>query len=320
MTKIDIMMATHNGERYVAEQIESLLWQSFEDWHLYISDDCSEDRTLEILKAYARREPRITVVSGEVCYGSAKANFMHLLKLSKAPYAMFCDQDDVWLPDKIQKTIERMHELETARRENDPLLVLSDMAVVDEELRLTNLSFTKFSKLRPDHSALSQAIVLPLGAGCTFMMNKPLVRLSLEHADVDGMYMHDWWVTLCAATFGGISYIDEPLSLYRQHQDNTCGAPAYSPMRSVAQGEYVNGFLSNVNQARAFRDAYSEMLSPKDLNRLDAFIHAASSDSIAGGVVQLIRSKCWKPWPRSMGQIAAVVRLPRRQKEPRVES
>ena len=95
-------MATYNGERFIAEQIESIQRQSYKNWRLLVSDDCSTDGTLDVVRRYAAEDGRIRIVSEGVKHGGAKENFFSLMTCSDAPYCMFCDQDDVWLPDKIR--------------------------------------------------------------------------------------------------------------------------------------------------------------------------------------------------------------------------
>ena len=110
---IDILMATYNGEKYLAEQIESIINQSYTNWHLYIQDDCSTDRTLTVAFSYQKKFPeKITVIKNTKNSGSAKDNFFSMLSLSTSEYIMFSDQDDIWLPDKIKITHNRMLRLE----------------------------------------------------------------------------------------------------------------------------------------------------------------------------------------------------------------
>ena len=110
---IDVLMATYNGERFVAEQIESILRQSHPDWKLTVRDDCSTDGTCAVVRDYARRHPdRIVAQQRGENSGSAEQNFFEMLLESTARYVMLCDQDDLWLDDKIALTVGRMAEME----------------------------------------------------------------------------------------------------------------------------------------------------------------------------------------------------------------
>lgn len=105
LDRIDILLATYNGEQYIHEQIQSIITQKYTNWTLLISDDCSSDDTLNILREYEKMDSRIHIVSHGIRYGSAQANFMSLLSATTAQYISFCDQDDVWDSDKLSRTI-----------------------------------------------------------------------------------------------------------------------------------------------------------------------------------------------------------------------
>ena len=106
---IDILMATYNGEKFLRPQLDSILQQSNQDWQLVIRDDCSTDRTVEVIKEYQLLRPeQIRLIQAEQPSGSAQNNFFQLLQYSSAEYTMFADQDDVWLPQKIQLTLDKM--------------------------------------------------------------------------------------------------------------------------------------------------------------------------------------------------------------------
>lgn len=104
--KLDILMATYNGEAYISQQIYSLQQQTFTDWRLLIHDDGSTDRTIEIIRELAATDQRICLIEDGLCFHSAGRNFMHLLSLSTAPFISFCDEDDIWLQDKLSTQME----------------------------------------------------------------------------------------------------------------------------------------------------------------------------------------------------------------------
>jgi len=134
---IDVLMATYNGERLIAEQIESILRQSHQDWKLTVRDDCSTDGTCAIVRDYARRHPdRIVAQERPTASRSAQRNFLEMLAGSDAPYVMLCDHGDVWLEDKIAVTVARMGELEQRFGRDVPMLVHSDLIVTDPDLRV----------------------------------------------------------------------------------------------------------------------------------------------------------------------------------------
>lgn len=209
---IDILMATYNGEHFVAEQIESIQAQTYKNWRLLVSDDCSTDGTLDVVRRYAGEDERIGIVSEGVRYGGAKENFFALMAKSDAPYVMFCDQDDVWLPEKVEKSLEALRKLENEHSADKPLLVFCDMKVVDSELSVIHESFEKYQNLDPRRTEFPHVLAQALGAGCTFIMNRTLLSKAYHCSDKAAVDMHDWWVSIIASAFGKIAFVDESLT------------------------------------------------------------------------------------------------------------
>lgn len=218
---VAILMATYNGEKYVASQIESIIGQTYKDWSLYIRDDGSRDKTAKIISSYAKKYYNIHVIDDEYDNNGAKWNFMHMLELVDEEYYMFCDQDDVWLPDKIEKSLNRLKKIE---RKGCPALVCCDLRVVDQSLNVIYESYWKYMKLRPSFLVNKKyAISCNLFTGCTMMFNKEAKKISFPVSE--SMMLHDYWVGLnVIAHKGNISAINETLILYRQHSTNVCGA------------------------------------------------------------------------------------------------
>lgn len=304
---IDILMATHNGERFVREQIESIQAQTYEDWHLLVSDDCSTDSTLVIVSEIAKFDSRIAIVSKDVRYGSAKANFMHLLDLSEAPYAMFCDQDDIWLPRKIEKSLARIERMQTSYGAAVPLAVFCDMKVVGENLNVLHESFERSSNYDPQRVSFKHLLAQNIAAGCCMIVNSATVSLCRHVEDTENIDMHDWWAMLVVSAFGAVSYIKEPLSLYRQHDSNEVGANEYSPVaRAKNQTLMMDCYLSTVSQAEEFGRIYSAELKPEDVRAIEKYVAASKARTFWRGIALLFRSGCWKRGARKFGQIAMI--------------
>ncbi|WP_137652799.1 glycosyltransferase family 2 protein [Bifidobacterium moukalabense] len=304
---VDILMATYNGEKYVGEQIESIQAQSFNNWRLLISDDCSSDDTLEIVKKYAEQDPRIIVVSQGKRYGSAKLNFMSLLTAADAPYVMFCDQDDVWLPKKIELTLAKMHELEHLSLERQPLLVFTDMKVVDKHLGIIADSFESYSNIDSSRVMFRQILAQSVGAGCTMMINRDLQEDISGYAPSNGIIMHDWWLTLVAAAFGQIGHVSVPTSLYRQHGNNAVAAKDFSLVDRIT---HMRRMIRNVNktitQACCFDSIYGDVLRTDQKKTLSYYIKSYKGKNVFVRVISLIRSGCWKKGTRKIGQLIAL--------------
>lgn len=220
--KVEILMATYNGENYIEEQIESLFNQTYTNWNLLIRDDGSKDRTIEILEKLEKQYPdKIKLLRDSKGGLKAKDNFLELLRNSKENYIMFCDQDDVWLPNKIEITLKKMLKVEEG-----PTLIHTDLKVVDKNLNIISNSFWKFQNINPSRKAYNYLIVQNNITGCTMMINRELANLS--NSEFPNGLMHDWVIGIIASLKGKIEYIKESTILYRQHGNNDVGAKGYS--------------------------------------------------------------------------------------------
>ncbi len=266
---VDILLATYNGEKHLAEQLDSLFMQIYKDFRIIARDDGSTDGTLDILHAYKDRYPgQITLLASGEPTGSAKGNFFELLRHSDAEYTMFCDQDDVWYEDKISRSLAMFD------GEGDaPVLVHTDLSVVDENMELINGSLFLMQKLNGEYNTLNRLLAQNNITGCTMMINRQLRNLIRPSA---GALMHDWWIGLVAAAFGKILLVEQSTVRYRQHGANDVGA------KDVGSGEYVQEKLDNTDaihksiddtyqQAQAFGDVYSDLLTQEQLSLVTAY-------------------------------------------------
>lgn len=221
---VEILMATYNGARYLGEQIDSILGQTYSHWRLLVNDDGSSDGTVDIVRAYAEKDDRIQLLSLENERHDAAGNFLALLAVSSAPYVMFCDQDDVWLPNKVQLELEAMKDLEREHGADVPLLVFTDSTVVDEDLNVLNPSFSSTLPYAPFAITLPQLMVDNVAQGCSMMLNRALSKQTLAYPLSDLFGMHDYWIMIVAKVFGRTKYLPIPTARYRQHSNNVCGA------------------------------------------------------------------------------------------------
>lgn len=233
---VDILLATFNAGRFLPEQLASLEAQTHRDWRLIIRDDCSTDTTPLIIDAFAQRHnARVSIL----CDGSGRlgacGNFAALLEASDAPYFMFCDQDDVWLPEKISTLLNAMQEAEKRRGAATPILAHSDLTVVDNELRLVHPSFWRYGRLLdlPTQRPAIRLILRNYVTGCALIGNAALRRTALPIPPA--AYMHDWWVAAVAAALGEIVDCAAPTVFYRQHLSNELGAQRRSLFGIVRQ-------------------------------------------------------------------------------------
>lgn len=269
---IDVVLATYNGSRYLKEQIVSILNQS-PAVHLYIRDDLSNDDTSLILQDYQKAFPdRITVLKSESRLG-IKGNFSRLLEETTSDYVLFADQDDLWLPGKVELTLKRMRKLEEKEGKEKPLLVHTDLIVTDEGLKTLHPSFWRYTHLIPKKAkTFNRLIVQNVITGCTMMLNRPLIQLVLPIPSE--ALMHDWWCGLAASAFGSIGEVEEATILYRQHQNNTLGAKRFGSLKHLYEGfkKLVRKDLSKKKQARIFYDRYKNMLSTGQKRMLEDYL------------------------------------------------
>lgn len=221
-----ILLSTYNGEKYLAAQLDSLIAQTHTDWHLLIRDDGSTDSTLAIINRYTEADPRIQFcpdMLGNQRIIKSYSLLMEQAKLRDEEVVFFTDQDDIWLAHKIAVTITELIRLRELHGGDKPLLVHTDLSVVDVDLQQIHPSFIAYEGLtRNVDQPLQTLLMNNYVTGCTMAINRPLLQIATPIPP--DVFMHDWWCALCAATFGYIGFVDEATILYRQHGGNSIGA------------------------------------------------------------------------------------------------
>lgn len=242
---IEILLATYNGERFLPEQIESITSQSFKDYNILASDDNSSDCTFEILRSYESvLGEKIKVVQSNT--HSAKENFYNLLDMADAEYIALCDQDDFWESDKLEKSLKAIQRLEKRYGKETPILVHSDLEIVDENLNSQNKKMSEITGINEaikyakkeskylytisNEKSFSRYLVENNITGNTVIINKALLDI-YKRPEVS--FMHDWWLGLIAFTFGKVGFLNECLVKYRQHESNELGAKNPLELRNI---------------------------------------------------------------------------------------
>lgn len=217
MSTITILLPTYNGEKYLEEQINSILNQSYSDFSLVISDDGSSDNTRKILKTFESKDKRIQVFYHQKNKGFLK-NFEFLCKKVTTPYCMFSDQDDVWKPTKIEKMLNYIKKTKSA-------LVYCDMEITDKNLNILFPSFHKHMNKEKKCEKYNDFDLLKLEnvvSGCSMIVKSEIIKQALPFPE--GIIIYDWWISLIATQNGKVSYLNESLQYYRQHENNSIGA------------------------------------------------------------------------------------------------
>lgn len=222
---LSVCLATYNGERFIKEQIESILCQIDAEDELIISDDHSMDNTISII--HTIQDSRIVLLENKSRNGVI-GNFENAISKAKGEYIFLSDQDDVWLPLKVKNTISKIKSIEERNTKDKPILVFSDAIVVDENLHVLIPSVFGHSKENPDISGTPDILsVANRMLGCTMAFNRKAKEISLPIAS--SAVMHDWWIALSVSKQGIIEPIYQKTVLYRQHNNNVIGAKSLQP-------------------------------------------------------------------------------------------
>lgn len=210
--RVQILLSTYNGETYLEEQLKSLLQQTHQPIQILIRDDGSTDKTPNILNNYQQNYPNIKVILGENL-GFVRS-FFYLLKIADRnyDYFAFCDQDDVWLPNKIERAIDILNQYSS----DIPTLYSCRLRLVDEQL-----NFLADSMIPRKILSFENALIECSLKGCSMVFNQAGLKLINEFPD--HAFGHDWWIYLVYSAFGQVVYDDRALILYRQHQNNLFG-------------------------------------------------------------------------------------------------
>ncbi len=202
---------------------------------MYIRDDGSTDATLKIICSYIELHPdQITLVNDSLGNLGPAKSFSFLMQKTTAPYLAFCDQDDVWLPNKLSLQLKKMKEAEEKHSISCPLLVHTDLIVVDNDLNKIKNSFWEYQKLSPEKMRrFNRLLMQNFVTGCACLINRNLANLSMPIPEK--VVMHDWWIALIAQLKGKIINVTEPTIMYRQHGMNDTGAKRWGIAFILAQ-------------------------------------------------------------------------------------
>ncbi|HHS2822168.1 TPA: glycosyltransferase family 2 protein [Streptococcus agalactiae] len=270
--KVNILMATYNGEKFLAQQIESIQKQTFKEWNLLIRDDGSSDKTCDIIRNFTAKDSRIRFINENEHHnlGVIKSFFM-LVNYEVADFYFFSDQDDVWLPEKLSVSLEAAKH----KASDVPLLVYTDLKVVNQELNILQDSMIRAQSHHANTTLLPELTENTVTGG-TMMINHALAEKWFTPNDI---LMHDWFLALLAASLGEIIYLDLPTQLYRQHDNNVLGARTMDKrFKILREGSksiftrYWKLIHDSQKQASLIVDKYGDIMTANDLELIKCFI------------------------------------------------
>ncbi|MDT2782434.1 glycosyltransferase family 2 protein [Vagococcus fluvialis] len=267
--KVAILMSTYNGEEYISEQIDSIINQSFKDWTLYIRDDGSTDSTRMIITNYVEKFPNIIFINSEENDNlGVIASFYQIVKEVDSDFYMFCDQDDVWLENKILESFN----LYNKDWFDMPVVIYSDLELVNHNLVSLGKTMHEQNKFTADIN-LSNLIAQNSVTGCTVFFNRTLKNKLV--LDTNNILMHDWWFALLAITQGKLVFNSNTTILYRQHSNNVVGSKGIIHKLKSGYGlrEMKSSIIKTQNQAKSFLECYGEDLSTEDKKIIADYIN-----------------------------------------------
>jgi len=245
-SNISVFLASYNGEKFIEEQIDSILSQSSPPDELIVCDDCSCDNTITILDKY-KRKGAIRYYINNTRKGLT-ANFIQAAQYTKSNnWLAFSDQDDIWLPDKLKTYANHINHIHTDK----PYLLYSDAILINEKSEVINPSFWNELGLDGYHHSLKTLIIGNFILGCTAVIN-PSLKYHLPEIPVDVALHHDAWIALYAFSFGDFHEIETPLVYYRKHSKNASGISDfvkkqsfYDKIKQHVTAAFINDYVED---------------------------------------------------------------------------
>jgi glycosyltransferase involved in cell wall biosynthesis len=270
-SKVSILLSTYNSEKFLKEQLDSLLEQSYPSFQILLRDDGSTDSTLTIIHSY--NDTRIKILETDGTNLGTIQSFSRLLEQDDSDYFFFCDHDDIWMKDKVKIQIEQIQMIEKERGQELPILVHSDLEIITDTGNSLAPSMWSFGKFYTERKKLSQLIVQGTVTGCAMAGNKKL-REMISPIPM-GVVMHDWWASLVASAFGCIYSDPIPTLQYRVHAQNQIGVikPSLFQIWDIIKKpeKHTKFFNESFSQAEALLTGFSDKLNSQDRETLEVY-------------------------------------------------
>lgn len=263
---ISLVMPTYNGETYLREQLDSIYGQTLVPDEVIVVDDCSTDGTVEILKEYSIKYG-LKFYINDTNLGYNK-NFAKGISLANGDYICLSDQDDVWKPDKVEKTFNKLVEIENGK----PACVSSNASPTDKDLNIIAESLCPTKD-----STYEQSLYWYAFQGCTLMFNQRLKDLLFPFPD---SFNFDIYIGIYSIFAGNRYHIGEPLMLYRQHGKNAIGTCLSNPLSNVRVGKTLYNFIKSGKKKQLLEYIKREkFIDPKKVGFLNSSIELYSYSS-----------------------------------------
>ncbi|MBR2149423.1 MAG: glycosyltransferase family 2 protein [Campylobacter sp.] len=263
---IAVIMATYNGQQYLAKQIDSILTQTYFNIIIYIRDDCSSDATMDILKEYKYKYPDKFIINQNKNNLGFVKNFELLLSEADCDYIAISDQDDIWKPDKLEKELKAMIEVEKDNP-NLAILIHSDLEMIDSDGNQIHKSFFKKKGYNLSNKKDLGQILGPCGVmGNTILMNKMLKNLVLPFTS--NVEFHDYYLAVINEIYGKRIVLNEPLVEYRIHQSNT----SKNNIQKQKLKKYTGLPFLNTGKAACLRSINKANINLNDMKIINTFL------------------------------------------------
>lgn len=265
--KVAFVLSVYNGAKFLEEQLNAILQQTHSNWQLYVRSDGSKDHSLDIIKDYVKKDARIHLLDERgVNVGYTKSQALLLSHVTE-PYIIFCDQDDVFLPEKTSRSLQRIKEIETSAKL--PALVHTEAIVVDSQLNPIKATFIG------DHGnikGINGIVFANCVSGSSMMINHSLKTIVLDSLSSIQFDLLDYHIAILSELIGVRAFIPEPMLKYRQHENNAVGT--VGTRKTNESTKFTLSLTNGFNQYPLFKHEYTKLaLSAEIKQQLDDYFY-----------------------------------------------
>ena len=289
-SRISIALCTYNGARFLPDLLHSLSKQTLAPDELIICDDASSDSTVSCIEnSLPYQSLPGKVIENKTRIGVLN-NYSKAISMCTGDYIALCDQDDIWIPNKLELKMQRMKDAESAFGTKMPLLVHSDLSVIDLSGKVISKSFFRNRKLKHNfEDPLKVLLAQNFVTGCTILINRPLAELALPIPE--NAVQHDWWLALFAAAKGKIIFEPSPTVFYRLHDKNVIGPKGFYTWENITRVVKLKDLEQKLGNIVKQNDIFKERLTYfSDQSQLVELLEDYLRALHRGGVAAVIKS------------------------------